>query len=135
MASTTEIRTQITKDYVEKLQNMLRKELDDDIFNTGENLNTLTFCCGEVEGKEVFGSIKFTLHKANYNLDDEIEKYESFREEKELNAKLRAEKKAADKKKREEKQAKAAEKEAQKQKEKEKRQASIVQMREQITSV
>jgi hypothetical protein len=38
---------------------------------------------GEVNGEPVYGSIKFTLHKSNWNLDAEIEKYFEKVEEKE----------------------------------------------------
>ena len=91
-------------------------------FRTGNNLATLTFDCGEIDNKPVYGSIKFTLHKADYNLDDEIEEFEMLLEEKKKKAKekeRRVEKALKDRAARE---AKAAEKEAlEKQKKEERR--------------
>ena len=96
-----------------------------EFFRTGNNLATLTFDCGEIDGKPVYGSIKFTLHKADYNLDDEIEEFEMLLEEKR--------KKAEEKRKREEKaekdkvarEAKIAERKAIEEKKKEERREAL----------
>lgn len=64
---------------VERIEKCLSEEFGD-IFHTGDNFNTLTFEVGEFGGKELLGSVKFTLHKESYNLDDEIEIFEDFYE-------------------------------------------------------
>lgn len=110
--SSTEQRKKITSEIMDKLFGLIQQGLDCDVFFTGENFNTLTFYAGDVDNKETYGSIKFTLHKSNYNLDDEIEKYELFREERELKDKARAEAKAEKLRKAEEKAEKAAQREA-----------------------
>ena len=108
MANNTEKRALITKDTIKFLEDILIDNLEDiDIFRTGDNLNTITWEVGELDGMPVYGSIKFTLHKANYNLDDEIEKFESKLEEVELKAKLKAQKQAEKEKKLAEQKAKA----------------------------
>lgn len=108
MANNTEKRALITKDTIEFLEDILTSNLDGvDIFRTGDNLNTITWEVGELDGAPVYGSIKFTLHKANYDLDDEIEKFESKLEEVELKAKIKAQKQAEKEKKLAEQKAKA----------------------------
>jgi hypothetical protein len=62
---------------VERIEQCLAAEFGD-IFRTGDNFNTLTFEVGEFGGKGLYGSVKFTLHKPNYNLDEEIEVFEDF---------------------------------------------------------
>ena len=131
--SSTEQRNEITRNIMDKLAEVL-SPIFGDIFYTGENFNTITFSAGEVDGKETFGSIKFTLHKANYNLDDEIDKYELFREERELKEKLKAEKKKEQLKKAQEKQAKIAKREQEKGKMLDKTRASIEQMKMSINN-
>lgn len=64
---------------VERIEKCLSEEFGD-IFHTGDNFNTLTFEVGEFGGKELLGSVKFTLHKESYNLDEEIEVFEDFYE-------------------------------------------------------
>ena len=73
--SVTAMRNELTKRSVEELEEIFRNA-DIEFYRTGANFNTLTYLVGEINGKEVYGSIKFTLHKENYNLDDEIEEYE-----------------------------------------------------------
>lgn len=131
--SSTEQRTEITNEIMIKLEDSLRTTFEDDIFYTGDNLTTLTFLAGQVNGEDVYGSIKFTLHKAAYDLDEEIEKYELFREEKELKAKARAQKKEADAKKDKERKAKAAQREAEKAQSKNKVIKSIEKLKEEVT--
>lgn len=62
---------------VDRIEKCLRQEFGD-IFRTGDNFNTLTFDTGNFHGNELFGSVKFTLHKPTYNLDEEIEVFEDF---------------------------------------------------------
>lgn len=64
---------------VERIGKCLAEEFGD-IFRTGDNFNTLTFETGEFKGQPLYGSVKFTLHKPTYNLDDEIEVFEDFYE-------------------------------------------------------
>ena len=120
MASLTALRAALTAEKVKWLEDIFRNA-DVEFFRTGANLATLTFECGEIDDKPVYGSIKFTLHKADYNLDDEIEEFEMLLEEKAKKAeekKRRDEKALKDKAARE---AKAAAKKALEEKQREKR--------------
>lgn len=129
MASITAQRAALTAEKVAWIEDIFYKA-GVEFFRTGSNLATLTFDCGEIDGKSVYGSIKFTLHKADYNLDDEIEEFEMLLEEKK--------KKAIEKEKREEKQAKdkaakeakAAEKKALEEKKKEERKEYLASIKE-----
>lgn len=129
MASITAQRATLTAEKVAWIEDIFYKA-GVEFFRTGSNLATLTFDCGEIDGKPVYGSIKFTLHKADYNLDDEIEEFEMLLEEKK--------KKAIEKEKREEKQAKdkaakeakAAEKKALEEKKKEERKEYLASIKE-----
>ena len=129
MASITAQRAALTAEKVAWIEDIFYKA-GVEFFRTGSNLATLTFDCGEIDGKPVYGSIKFTLHKADYNLDDEIEEFEMLLEEKK--------KKAIEKEKREEKQAKdkaakeakAAEKRALEEKKKEERKEYLASIKE-----
>lgn len=85
---------------VERIEKCLSEEFGD-IFHTGDNFNTLTFEVGEFGGKELLGSVKFTLHKESYNLDDEIEVFEDFYEMR-MKKLLEKKKKEAEKKAKEE---------------------------------
>lgn len=85
---------------VERIEKCLSEEFGD-IFHTGDNFNTLTFEVGEFGGKELLGSVKFTLHKESYNLDDEIEIFEDFYEMR-MKKLLEKKKKEAEKKAKEE---------------------------------
>jgi hypothetical protein len=85
---------------VEKIEKCLSEEFGD-IFHTGDNFNTLTFEVGEFGGKELLGSVKFTLHKESYNLDEEIEVFEDFYEMR-MKKLLEKKKKEAEKKAKEE---------------------------------
>ena len=86
-------RNKKTASIMERLERILSEEFGE-IFRTGANLNTITFCVSEEGETETFGSVKFTLHKTNYNLDDEIEEFEDFREQKLKAEELKAQKKA-----------------------------------------
>lgn len=120
MASITAQRAALTTEKVQWLENIFN-EAGIEFFRTGNNLATLTFDCGEIEGKPVYGSIKFTLHKADYNLDDEIEEFEMLLEEKEKKAEEKRRRDAKALKDKVAKEAKAAEKKAIEEREKEKR--------------
>lgn len=85
---------------VERIEKCLAAEFGD-IFHTGDNFNTLTFEVGEFGGKELLGSVKFTLHKESYNLDEEIENFEDFYEMR-MKKLLEKQKKEAEKKAKEE---------------------------------
>ena len=85
---------------VERIEKCLATEFGD-IFHTGDNFNTLTFEVGEFGGKELLGSVKFTLHKESYNLDEEIENFEDFYEMR-MKKLLEKQKKEAEKKAKEE---------------------------------
>lgn len=98
----TILRERITNETVSQLLSLLQKNLSTDIFQTDDNLSTLTWEVGEVDGTPLYGSIKFTLHKADYNLDDEIEKFEMKLEETEMNQKKREEREAEEARKKKE---------------------------------
>ena len=70
-------RNKFSSTIVERIEKCLAAEFGD-IFRTGDNFNTLTFEVGEFNGDELYGSVKFTLHKPTYNLDEEIEIFEDF---------------------------------------------------------
>lgn len=120
MASITAQRTELSGKVVEKLE-ALFTDNGWEIYRTGSNMNTITFEAGEIEGKPVYGSVKFTLHKDAYNLDDEIEEFEMLLEEKKIKAEEKARRDAKAKKEREAKEAKMAERQALEEKKKEKR--------------
>lgn len=120
MASITAQRAALTSDKVQWLEKIFN-DAGVEYFRTGSNLATLTFECGEIEGKPVYGSIKFTLHKADYNLDDEIEEFEMLLEEKEKKAEEKRRRDAKALKDKAAREAKAAEKKAIEEREKEKR--------------
>lgn len=94
MASITAQRNALAAEKVAWIEDIFYKA-GVEFYRTGNNLSTLTFDCGEIEGKPVYGSIKFTLHKPDYNLDDEIEEFELLLEDRK--------KKAENKQKKEEK--------------------------------
>lgn len=129
MTSITAQRQALTAQKVEWIEDIFNKA-GIEFFRTGNNLSTLTFDCGEIEGKPVYGSIKFTLHKADYNLDDEIEEFEMLLEEKNKRAeekRRRNEKALKDKAIRE---AKAIEKKNIEEKKKEKRKEYLASFKE-----
>lgn len=88
----TEQRNQITELNMEKITAALDAIYDEVCF-TGDNFTTRSFVAGEVNGEPVYGSVKFTLHKANWDLDKEIDKYDAKWEERELKNKLAIQKK------------------------------------------
>ena len=75
-----------------------------------KDLQTVTFKVGEVDNGTkqytAYGSVKFTLHKSDFNLDEAKYDYEAIVQEREDKAKLAAEKKALAEKDRAEKKAK-----------------------------
>ena len=120
MASITAQRATLTAERVKWLEEIFNNA-GVEYFRTGSNLATMTFECGEIEGKPVYGSIKFTLHKADYNLDDEIEEFEMLLEEKEKKAEEKRRRDAKALKDKATREAKAAEKKALEEKERERR--------------
>lgn len=120
MASITAQRAALTAEKVKWIEEIFNNA-DVEFFRTGSNLATLTFECGEIDGKPVYGSIKFTLHKADYNLDDEIEEFEMLLEEKEKKAEEKRRRDAKALKDKAAREAKVAEKKALEEKEREKR--------------
>lgn len=75
-----------------------------------KDLQTITFEVGQVDNGTknytAYGSIKFTLHKSDFNLEDAQYEYDATVKEREDRAKLLAEKKALAEKERAEKKAK-----------------------------
>lgn len=133
MANSTEQRNQITKEIMDRLEAICGPEFDE-IYFTGDNTNTISFMTGKVNDEPVYGSIKFTLHKSNWNLDDEIEKYFAKVEERELKEKNR---RAAKEKKERElalKREKAAKRAEAAELEKKRTQKSIAELKEQLKS-
>ena len=129
MASITAQRAALTAERVKWLEEIFNNA-GVEYFRTGNNLATMTFECGEIEGKSVYGSIKFTLHKADYNLDDEIEEFEMLLEEKEKKAEEKRRRDAKALKDKAAKEVKAAEKKALEEKEREKRREYLASLEE-----
>ena len=129
MASITAQRATLTAERVKWLEEIFNNA-EVEYFRTGNNLATMTFECGEIEGKPVYGSIKFTLHKADYNLDDEIEEFEMLLEEKEKKAEEKRRRDAKALKDKAAKEAKAAEKKALEEKERERRREYLASLEE-----
>ena len=110
MAKMTEtaIRNELTIATVNKLYETL---VDAGfVVDRTKDLQTLTFEVGAVDSGTknytAYGSVKFTLHKSDFVLDDAIKEYEATVTEREEKAKLLAEKKALAEKERAEKKAK-----------------------------
>ena len=129
MASITAQRAALTAKRVKWLEEIFNNA-GVEYFRTGDNLATMTFECGEIEGKPVYGSIKFTLHKADYNLDDEIEEFEMLLEEKEKKAEEKRRRDAKALKDKAAREAKAAEKKALEEKERERRREYLASLEE-----
>lgn len=129
MASITAQRAALTAERVKWLEEIFNNA-GVEYFRTGNNLATMTFECGEIEGKPVYGSIKFTLHKADYNLDDEIEEFEMLLEEKEKKAEEKRRRDAKALKDKAAREAKVAEKKALEEKEREKRREYLASLEE-----
>ena len=129
MASITAQRAALSAERVKWLEEIFNNA-GVEYFRTGDNLATMTFECGEIEGKPVYGSIKFTLHKADYNLDDEIEEFEMLLEEKEKKAEEKRRRDAKALKDKAAREAKAAEKKALEEKEREKRREYLASLEE-----
>lgn len=120
MASITAQRNELSAKVVADLENLFTDN-GWEIYRTGSNMNTITFEAGEIEGKTVYGSVKFTLHKDVYNLDDEIEEFEMLLEEKKEKAKEKARRDAKAAKEKEARAAKQAERQAIEERKREKR--------------
>lgn len=133
MASITEQRNELSMKKVKELEEIFYKA-GIEFYRTGSNFNTLTYECGEIDGKPVYGSIKFTLHKDDYDLDDKIEEFEMFFEEREQKAKEKERKKASLEKKEAIKKSKAAERKAIEEREKERRREYLASLKENESS-
>ena len=72
-----EVQAEYTAKIVEKLAAVLEKEFGF-IYYTND-LQTLTIECEDYPDGARYGSIKFTLHKADWDLDDAIDEYEDRR--------------------------------------------------------
>lgn len=129
MASITAQRAALTADRVKWLEEIFNNA-GVEYFRTGSNLATMTFECGEIEGKPIYGSIKFTLHKADYNLDDEIEEFEMLLEEKEKKAEEKKRRDAKALKDKAMREARAAEKKAIEDRKREKRKEALAAAKE-----
>ena len=121
MGLTRAQREAISLKCVEELENLLYKEKGE-IFRTCDNMNTITWQVSEDNGKPIYGSIKFTLHKDDYDLDSKIEEFEYFDTERREKAQLEKEKKEKRQKEQKAKAEKAAAKKVAEEKEKKKRQ-------------
>lgn len=110
MAKMTEtaIRNELTTATVSKLYETLVNA--GFIVDRTKDLQTLTFEVGEVDSGTkqytAYGSVKFTLHKSDFVLDEAIKEYNATVKEREDKARLLAEKKALAEKERAEKKAK-----------------------------
>ena len=98
-------RLKFSRNVVERIRVCLEKEFGD-VFQTNDNYATLTFEVGEFKGTELFGSVKFTLHKEDYDLDEAIEIFEDFDMMREKRAEELARKRAEEEKKAQEREAK-----------------------------
>lgn len=121
MSLTRAQREAISIECVKELEEMLF-QAKGEIFRTCDNMNTITWQVSEDNGKPIYGSIKFTLHKDDYDLDNKIEEFEYFNAERKKKAELEKEKEKLRKKEQEKRKAKAAEKKAIEEREKKKRQ-------------
>ena len=133
MASITEQRNELSIKKVKELEEIFYKA-GIEFYGTGSNFNTLTYECGEIDGKPVYGSIKFTLHKDDYDLDDKIEEFEMFFEERKQKAKEKERKKASLEKKEAIKKSKAAERKTIEEREKERRREYLASLKENESS-
>ena len=131
--TTSAQRTQLTLQAVQDLEKIFQDN-DIEFFRTGANLNTITYVVGEIDGKEVYGSIKFTLHKNDYDLDEEIEEYEMLLEERDKKAKEKELRNKKALKDREERARKAAEKKEIEERAKEKRRKALEEHRAALES-
>lgn len=99
MESYTDKRNRITQEHVNKIDELLWNS-GYMTYRTGDNLNTVTI---EIEdGEETYyASLKFTLHKENYNLEEQIENYNMVLEEKKIKDKLKKERREKEAKEKE----------------------------------
>lgn len=110
MAKMTEtaIRNELTTSAIVKLFETLEQAGYEPVRT--KDLQTITFAVGEVDSGskkyQAYGSIKFTLHKSDFDIDDAQDSYEATVQEREDRAKLLAEKKALAEKEKAEKKAK-----------------------------
>lgn len=114
-------KEELSNKWVSQLEEMMYKEVGE-IFRTGANTHTITWQVAEENDKPIYGSIKFTLHKEDYDLDSKIDEFEYFNEEKKIKEQQEKERQEKRKKEQEAKEARLAAKRAQEEKEKKKRQ-------------
>ena len=92
--SETALRNEITLNEVAKLEDILTNA-GIDFYRTGDNFQTITYeIPGYQDNKPLYISIKLTLHRDGYNLDEEIEEFEYLlaeRQQKELDKTIKAE--------------------------------------------
>ena len=100
-----EEKNKFSADIVNRIEKCLVAEFGD-VFHTGDNFNTLTFEVGSFGGNDLYGSVKFTLHKPTYDLDEAVEDFEDFFEMREKNAAEAERKRLAKEKAEQEKEAK-----------------------------
>ncbi len=91
----TKQREKIVNSTMEKIIEIL--EENKIIYDRTKDFQTLTFECGEIEKSDgvkcnLYGSIKFTLHKDDFNLDDAIFEFEDKIKAKEEREKILEEK-------------------------------------------
>ena len=69
-----EVQAEYTKKIVKRIAEVLEKEFGFIYYTT--DLQTLTIECEDYPDGARYGSIKFTLHKADWDLDDAVDAYE-----------------------------------------------------------
>ena len=113
MANMNEMRANLTKEFVDKLE-ALFTEAGLAPFKTGATYNQFSFEFDPLtdDGEPLYGSVKFTLHKGNWDWYKEKESYEMYMEERELKAKAKVERDKEALAKRAEREAKLAAKAA-----------------------
>ena len=67
-------KIKFTRGLVDRIAPYLEKEFGE-VFYTQENMQTLTFPV-EYEGKTLYASVRLTLHKEDFDLDEAIDAYE-----------------------------------------------------------
>lgn len=125
-------KEEISKSWINTLEEIIYEHVGE-IFRTGENAHTITWQVAEDGGRPIYGSIKFTLHKEDYDLESKIDEFEYFLEEKKEKEKLEKERAVKKEKEREQRAIKAAKRKEQEEKEKKKRQEYLASLKENNT--
>lgn len=129
MSLTRAQRDAISRDAVAELEDIMYEQKGE-IFRTCDNMNTITWQVAEDNGKPIYGSIKFTLHKEDYDLDGKIEEFEYYDAERKKKIELEKEKEKKRQKEQQERAAKAAAKKEAEEKEKKRRQEYLASLKE-----